>query len=219
MARACYYSRITELDDQLGRLLDWLDDSGQADNTIVVVTSDHGRYVGAHGYDAHNFGAFEEIYRIPLVIAGPGVVRGMNCSARVQLGDLCPTLVDLAGGEAIEESDFRSLLPLLEDPGGHELDFQEAYGEYHGTRFSLCQRILWDEDWKFVFNGFDFDELYHLGEDPEERINLADDPAHRERVASMMVKLWKHARESGDRTLVETHYLSMRFAAVGPDCD
>lgn len=219
MARACYYSRITELDDQLGRLLDWLDESGQAANTVVVVTADHGRYVGAHGYDAHNFGAFEEIYRIPLVMAGPGITEGATCSARVQLGDLCPTLVELAGAEVIEESDFRSIMPLLDDPVGNEDRFREAYGEYHGTRFPLCQRILWDGDWKFVFNGFDEDELYHLREDPAERHNLADDPDHRERVASMMAKIWNRVRESGDRTLLESHYLSMRFAAVGPDAN
>ena len=220
MARACYYSRISELDDQLGRLLDWLEDSEHAENTLVIFTSDHGRYVGAHGYDAHNFGAFEEIYRIPLVVAGAGVEENVASSARVQLGDLCPTILEMTGAAPIEETDFRSVVPLLKEGSGEvEEDFQEAYGEYHGTRFPLCQRILWEGDWKFVFNGFDEDELYDLQSDPEESRNLASLSEHRDRIEKMMQNIWHRARTSGDRTLLESHYLSMRFAAVGPDMD
>ena len=77
-ARACYFARITELDRCFGRLVDQLEDDGQLENTIVIVLSDHGRYVGAHGFDAHNFGAFEEIYKIPLICAGPGIAEGKN---------------------------------------------------------------------------------------------------------------------------------------------
>ncbi len=216
MARACYYGRITELDEQLGRLLDWLEASGQSENTLVVVTSDHGRYVGAHGYDAHNFGAFEEIYRIPLVVAGPGVESGVVSEALVQLGDLGPTLLEMSGAPGIPEADFRSFAPLLREPEENAADFSTAYAEYHGTRFPLCQRIWWEGDWKFVFNGFDFDELYDLADDPGELTNLANLPEHRERVERMMAAIWKRVRDTGDRAILESHYLSMRFAAIGP---
>ena len=64
MARTCYYGRITELDTEFGRLMEHLDTSGELENTIVIVSADHGRYVGAHGYDAHNFGAFEDDIRV-----------------------------------------------------------------------------------------------------------------------------------------------------------
>ena len=218
MARVCYYGRITEIDAQLGRLLDWLDESGQAENTIVVATADHGRYVGAHGFDAHNFGAFEEIYRIPLAMAGPGIAEGMASEALVQLGDLCPTVIELSGSRPIVPPlDFRSIVPVL--GGERRADFRTAYGEYHGTRFPLAQRIWWEGDWKFVFNGFDFDELYDLANDPNEMVNLASLPAYRERVERMMAKIWQRASETGDRTLLESHYLSMRFAAVGPNAE
>ncbi len=222
MARACYYGRITELDVQLGRLLEALEESGQREQTLIIVTSDHGRYVGAHGFDAHNFGAFEEIYRVPLILSGPGIPRGVEHSALVSLMDLCPTILDQTGSRPIDGLDGRSFSPLLDQscPGDsaarHPEEFASLFAEYHGTRFRLTQRIYWEGDWKFVFNGFDFDELYDLKTDPGETVNLAGRPEHRERVESMMRRLWGRLRQSGDRTLLETHYYSMRFAAVGP---
>lgn len=216
MARACYYGRISEIDDQLGRLLEFLEASGQADNTMVVVTADHGRYVGARGFDAHNFGAFEDIYRVPMIIGGAGVAGGASGpEPLLMFHDLCPTLIEVAAAEAIGCSDSRSFASILQ--GEDSRAFDEAYAEYHGTRFPLCQRVLWQGDWKFVFNGFDFDELYDLANDPDERINLAAVPEHADRVRRMMTAVWRRAKQSADRAIVESHYFSMRFAAVGPD--
>jgi arylsulfatase A-like enzyme len=219
MARACYYGRITELDDQLGRLLDWLERIGEAENTMVVVTADHGRYVGARGFDAHNFGAFEDIYRVPMIVAGAGVAETNSESDEplVMFHDLCPTLIEIGGGEVIDETDAQSFAEILRGEEGNGNGFDEAYAEYHGTRFPLCQRVLWQGNWKFVFNGFDFDELYDLCSDPDERTNLAALPEHADRVKEMMAGVWRRAKASGDRTIVESHYFSMRFAAVGPD--
>ena len=217
MALACYYGRITEVDTQLGRLLDWLEKSGEADNTVVIATADHGRYVGSHGFDAHNFGAFEEIYKVPLVIAGSGVAKGIESEALVSFPDLCPTILEITQSKAIETLDSQSFAKVLAEPTGKEEVFQTAYGEYHGTRFPLCQRVLWQENWKFVFNGFDFDELYDLKNDPAEMNNLAAIPEQQERVKRMMAEVWKRAKKSGDRTIVESHYYSMRFGAVGPN--
>ena len=217
MALACYYGRVTEVDTQLGRLLDWLEDSGQLENTVVIATADHGRYVGSHGFDAHNFGPFEEIYRVPLTIAAPGIAVGVESNSLVSLPDLCPTILELTEANEIPELDAKSFVEVLQNAEGNETRFSSAYGEYHGTRFPLCQRILWEGNWKFVFNGFDFDELYDLENDPAELTNLAGRPEQQERVKRMMAGIWKRAKESGDRTIVETHYYSMRFAAVGPN--
>ncbi len=216
LARTCYFGRITELDDQFGRLLDSLEASGQLDETVIAVTSDHGRYVGAHGFDAHNFGAFEEIYRVPLLMAGPGISAGAESESLVGFHDLCPTLLDLSGAEPIEVPDSVSFSPVLQDPTAISRP-HGMYAENHGTRFSLTQRILWQGDWKFVFNGFDFDELYDLASDPWEMHNLANDPAQQKRIASMMKDVWRFIQETGDRTLNETHYFSMRMGVVGPN--
>ena len=216
-ARAVYYALITELDEQFGTLLDHLEAHGQLDNTIVMVLGDHGRYVGAHGYDAHNFGAFEEPYNVPLIVAGPGVANAPDTDAVVSLCDLCPTILELAGAEPIDVPDSRSIAPLLADPAAQAPNFQQAYAEYHGTRFPMMQRILWQGPWKFVFNGFDYDELYNLADDPHEMKNLAGEPAHHDRVKAMMAEIWRIVHATNDRALAETHYSPMRFAAVGPN--
>ncbi len=215
MARACYCSRITELDHEFGRLLDRLEETGELEQTVVIVTSDHGRYVGAHGFDAHNFGPFEEIYRVPLLMAGPGIQGGSSSDAFVGLHDLCPTILDFVDAEQIDVPDSCSFVDVLRT--GNAGTRRGAYSEYHGTRFPLAQRIWWEDDYKFVFNGFDFDELYNLSADPFELENLAADPEHDERVKRMMSEIWREVRETGDRALNETHYFSMRFAVVGPD--
>ena len=79
------------------------------------------------------------------------------------------------------------------------------------------QRILWQTPWKFVFNGFDFDELYNLHEDPHETHNLAGEPNQQQRIESMMLEIWRRVRDTGDRAIFESHYFSMRLACVGPD--
>ena len=216
-ARACYFGRITEIDELVQQLMTTLETTGQLEETIVVFMADHGRYVGAHGFDAHNFGAFEEIYRIPLIIAGPGISSAAHCEAQLSIADIAVTLCDLGDAEPIDVPDSRSFQPLLAQPDLISPEFQTGYAEYHGTRFPLMQRILWKGDWKFVFNGFDFDELYNLRNDPDEICNLAADVDQQHRTESIMAEIWSRVRDTGDRAILESHYFSMRLACVGPD--
>jgi arylsulfatase A-like enzyme len=216
-ARACYFARITEVDQLVGRLTARLEKARQLDNTIVVVLADHGRYVGAHGFDAHNFGPFEEIYRVPLIMAGPGIASGAECRAQVSIADVGTTMCDLGQAEPIITPDSRSFASLLESPDIVPDEFRTGYAEYHGTRFPLMQRILWRGDWKFVFNGFDFDEVYNLADDPSETRNLINAPEQQSRIEAMMSEIWRRVRDTNDRAILESHYFSMRFACVGPD--
>jgi choline-sulfatase len=216
-ARACYFGRITELDRVVQRLTARIDDAGQLENTIVIFMADHGRYVGAHGFDAHNFGAFEEIYRIPLIVAGPGVAVGATCDAQVSIADMGATFCELGSAEPIDVPDSRSFRSLLAQPQAVSPPFETGYAEYHGTRFPLMQRILWQGPWKFIFNGFDFDELYNLQDDPHEMHNRANDPGQQARIESMMAEIWRRVRDTGDRAIHESHYFSMRLACVGPE--
>ena len=216
-ARACYFGRITEVDSLVSRLVGRLEDSGKLDRTVVIFVADHGRYVGAHGFDAHNFGAFEEIYRIPLIICGPGIAKGAECTAQVSIADLGATLCELGGAEPFEAADSRSFCKVLASPEVVHPEFETGYAEYHGTRFPLMQRVLWQGDWKFVFNGFDFDELYNLKDDPAEMRNRIEEPEQRSRIELMMAEIWRRVRDTGDRAILESHYFSMRFASVGPD--
>ena len=217
LARTCYYARITEIDRMAGRLLERIERAGQLENTVVVFTSDHGRYVGGHGMDGHNIGAFEELYNIPLIAAGPGIASGAVTDARVGLHDLCPTLLELAGLPPFESPDSRSFAGVLCDPTGHEREFTTGYAEYFGSRYWLTQRVLWQDDWKMVFNGFDRDELYNLREDPFETTNLANDPAQRARHRRMMAEIWRLVRRTNDATLLNGQWFGLRLGVVGPD--
>ena len=216
-ARACYFSRITEIDQLVGQLTNRLEAAGQLEDTVIVFLADHGRYVGAHGFDAHNFGPFEEIYRVPLIVAGPKINAGSECRAQVSIADVGTTICDIGRAEAIETPDSRSFVSLLSSSNDIPEEFEIGYAEYHGTRFPLMQRIIWQDDWKFVFNGFDFDELYNLNDDPFEMTNLAAKPEQQGRVESMMSEVWRRVRDTKDRAILESHYFSMRFACVGPD--
>ena len=216
MALACYYARITELDVQFGLLLERIEASGQLENTLVVISTDHGRHLGAHGMDGHNFGPFEEIYRIPLVTSGPGVPSGATTDGRVGLHDLCPTLLECVGLAPLDVPDSRSFAPLLRDPSGAAYSFTTGFAENHGTRFTLTQRVCWDGDWKFAFNGFDEDELYDLAGDPWELTNLAQDPAHAERVRQMQRAVWRTIVDTHDKPLVGSQYYALQLGVVGP---
>ena len=215
-AAACYWAMVSEIDALYGRLIARVEAAGQLDNTLVVLASDHGELLGAHGLYCKNFTAAEEVYNIPMLISGPGCARDVLTDARVGLHDLGPTLLELAGCESIEAPDSRSCAGLLVDPKATEADFDTGFAEYHGGRMVLTQRVVWDGSWKFVFNGFDFDELYNLDEDPFEMCNLAEDPAHRERLEQMTKRMWQVVRDTGDRSLFNSHYPILRVAAVGP---
>jgi arylsulfatase A-like enzyme len=216
-AAACYYASITEIDALFGSLVDRLDAAGQLEDTLVVLTSDHGELLGAHGLYCKNFMGAEEVYRIPMTIAGPGVASGQTCDGRVGLHDLGPTLLMLAGCAPMDtHGDSHSFDELLITPQ-QTADWQLGYSEYFGGRMLLTQRVVWNGDWKFVFNGFDEDELYNLHADPHEMTNRINDPTCRNQVESLCRQMWTKCRDSGDASLLNSQYPILRVAPVGPE--
>ena len=215
-ARTCYFASITEIDAQFARVVDFLESVGKLNDTVVIMMSDHGDLLGAHGLFFKDISAFEEIFNVPFIVRGPEVAQGALCEGRVGLHDLCPTVLELAGCAPFAESDARSFLELLAAPNQMEDQWRRGYAEYYGNRHRLTQKVVWDGPWKFVFNGFDFDELYHLDQDPLEMKNLAPDPAYRDQVVKMTQLFWQYARDSEDTPLVGTLYPALRLGAVGP---
>jgi len=216
-AAACYYASITEIDDVYGGLIDIVERAGQLDKTVTIVSSDHGELLGAHGLYCKNLTASQEIYHIPLVFAGPGIAKGKVSDALVGLHDVCPTILELTGAEPFEPPDSKSFASVLRDPDAQTASFDTGFAEYHGGRYMLTQRILWDGPWKFAFNGFDFDELYNLEDDPYEMNNLIDDPGQQPRVRRMMRRIWERIRDTRDHSLFNSHYPILRLALYGPD--
>lgn len=215
-AIACYYAYCTLVDRQVGRALDALEETGQRDRTIVVFLSDHGDMMGAHGLFCKGVPAFEETYRIPLIVSAPGLsAAGTESGVPVSIVDVTPTLIDLAGCQPIERTDGESILPYLS--GARDASDRALYAEFYGQRLSYSQRILWKGGLKYVFNGFDYDELYDLRGDPHELTNLIRDPAYRDTAIALAREMWNKARVSGDASFLDSEYFMYRFAPVGPE--
>lgn len=214
-AAACYYASITEIDEQFGRLIKKLKDAGQLENTIIILTTDHGEMLGSHGIYCKNIAAYEEIYNIPLIIAGPGITKGQVSTACVGLHDLCQTILELTGCETFDVPDSRSFAPVLRKPEC-EKEFDKGFAEYFGGRILLTQRVVWDGAWKFIFNGFDFDELYNLQEDPYELNNLIGKSEYDSIVRKMSAQMWQKIKETNDHSLYKSDYPILRLASYGP---
>ena len=215
--RACHYAVVSFLDAELGRLLDALAETGRARETIVVFTSDHGDMLGGHGLGAKGVATpYEEVYTIPLIMAGPGIRLGVEeREVHVGLADLGPTLLDLCGAPALPGVQGRSFRPVLErrhDPAA----WADGHAEFFGQRFVYTQRMTWRGNWKYVFSPGGVDELYDLASDPHERRNLGADPAHRDRLLEMCGRMWEKMKAIGDTSLVNSHYPTLRTAPVGP---
>lgn len=212
-----YYARITEVDRMFGRLLQIVEQGGLLENTIVVFMADHGQLNWAHGLLSMNVSAFEELYGIPMIIAGPCLAEGQVTTGRVGLHELGPTLLELAGAEPLPETyEARAFTPLLKDPHGQSGNFQDGYAEYFGGRYRLTQRVLWHGRWKFVHNGFDCDELYDLQYDPNEMTNLVQVEAYRSVYHDMVARYWQRLTDTHDKTLYNAHFPTMRLLPIGP---
>lgn len=174
-ARRAYFGACSYIDDNIGKLLETLEETGLADDTLIVFSGDHGDMLGERGlwYKMH---WFEMSARVPLLVHAPGRFEPGRVSAAVSTCDLLPTLVELAGGcvEAGLPLDGRSLLGHLQGQGGHD----EVIGEYmaEGTLGPLM--MIRRGAYKFVYSEDDPWLLYDLSRDPHERENLAGSPEH-----------------------------------------
>ncbi|MBD0378759.1 sulfatase family protein [Paenibacillus sedimenti] len=172
--RAYYYANITFIDEQIGRITQTLEEEGLADNTLVIFTSDHGELLGDHRLWFKNLG-YEGSLHVPMIARWPGVIGpGTRCDELTTLLDIFPTFVNRACGN--RDHDGRSgvdLLKLLAEPASVRRDV--VCSEFYvAPNYMLHVR---SKAWKYLFyqNG-GYEELYHLVDDPQELIDLAEDP-------------------------------------------
>lgn len=195
---AHFFAYCTQIDDQIGRILDVLDETGQADDTMVAFTSDHGDMLGAHRMWIKSWMPYEEVWRMPLVARLPGVIpSGSVCEHLVQTHDLPHTFLALSGAEALPFQDGRSLAPLFEDPSRDDWE-DVIMGVGYGCEFFVTQRLLWTQRYKYVFNGFDYDEMYDLVADPNEMRNLIRDESLAGVRGELRGKLYEMMNRHGD---------------------
>jgi choline-sulfatase len=173
-SRRAYYGAIAYVDDLLGRLTQALRLAALAEDTIVILTSDHGEMLGDRGL-WYKMSFLEGACRVPLVVASPGRFEPRRVAASVSLVDLLPTLIELAGGHAQSLGiglDGRSLAPHLRGAGGHD----EAIGEYLAEGAIAPIVMIRRGAYKFIHSPVDPDQLFDVDHDPRELENLADNP-------------------------------------------
>ena len=131
----------------------------------------------------------------------------------ISLADFAPTIEELAGVREAHSFTGRSLVPFLQ--GGHVEDWRDAmFTQSNGNEMYGIQRAVWTDEWKYVFNGFDYDELYNLKEDPLEMHNLINRPENQEVVKEMCKRMWTFARAHRDTCTCP--YIMVSFAPYGP---
>jgi|TARA_B110000467_G_scaffold163917_1_gene191265 arylsulfatase A-like enzyme len=169
-----YLASISFADAQVGRLLDALEESGKADETIVVLWSDHGMHIGEKE-NWEKFTLWEEATRVPFFVKAPGVTKpGSVVSQAVSLLDLYPTLVDLAGFEIPDHCDGASVVPLLEDPNAEREHSALTSFTYPGNKTGHALR---GNRYRYIYYEWNsLEELYDHDSDPNEFTNLAYDP-------------------------------------------
>lgn len=184
MIRA-YYAATSFMDAQVGRVLDALEELGLAEDTIVVFTSDHGFMLGEHGQWMKNI-LWEPSARVPLIVRVPGrgKVAGKRSPRTVELLDIYPTLVELAGLPDYARNEGKSLTPLLARPDDRQWA-KPALSQVRGGRSVRTERWRYTE-WE---GGKQGRELYDHARDPGEFHNLADDPRHAATVAKLRAML------------------------------
>jgi choline-sulfatase len=175
-ARHAYLGAVSYVDDHLARLLDILRVSGRLENTVVILTSDHGDMQGERGL-WYKMSFYEGSARVPLVVSAPGRFAPSRVASPVSTMDLLPTLVGLAGGDdaaAAEGLDAESLMPLL--TGEHD-DREVVVGQYLAEG-AVAPIVMYRRGpWKLIHSPVDPDQLFDLSTDPLERVNRAADPA------------------------------------------
>jgi arylsulfatase A-like enzyme len=188
---AAYYAVISHLDEQIGRILAALDQTGQASNTVVIFSSDQGLAIGSHGLRGKQ-NMYEHTVGVPIVFRGPGVPRDARRNAQCYLRDLYPTICGLAGAKVPAVVQGKSLLPALGDP--QVVLYPEVFG-YFGD----VQRMIRTDRWKLIdYPKITRHQLFDLRADPLERKDLSADPQHAATMAELSAKLRAWQQQAGD---------------------
>lgn len=177
-----YYALISHLDAQIGRILDALEATGKASNTIVIFTSDHGLAIGQHGLLGKQ-SLYDHSLRMPFILAGPGIPKDSRNDALIYMQSLFATTCEMAGVPVPESVQFPSLVPLV--TGAKKQLHEAIYAAYFND-----QRVVRTEQWKLIRTPSAHQvQLFDIRKDPWEMHNLAADPDQAATLAMLDDKL------------------------------
>ena len=210
-----YMGLIKQCDDQMGRLFKWLEDTGRMDDTMIVLTSDHGDFLGDHWMGEKTF-FHDTSTKVPLIIYDPSpeadATRGTVCDALVEAIDLAPTFVEVAGGEpAYHVLEGESLLPILRGQRNETLrDYVICEYDYSASPVALLLNagvrdgvmfMVANKKWKLIHcEGGYRPILFDLENDPNELEDLGESEDHQDIIADMYGKLFAWTRRQSQRT-------------------
>jgi arylsulfatase A-like enzyme len=210
-----YMGLIKQLDDQIGRLMDFVEEQGIGPDTMIIFTSDHGDYLGDHWMGEKEL-FHDASARIPLIVVDPDpqadATRGLTSSALVEAIDVVPTILDFFGGAAVPHIiEGRSMRPLLR--GAVDKLRDVAVSEYDYSLREVRKRLgvavkdakltmLFDGRWKYIFAEGFRPMLFDLQTDPSELTDLGADPAHQGEAARLERLFFDWARQTSQRTTI-----------------
>ncbi len=190
---ADYYGMITHLDDEIGRVLETLEQTGRADNTIIIFAGDNGLAVGQHGLMGKQ-NMYDHSVRVPLAMVGPGLPQAETSDAQCYLLDIFPTLCDLLDIEPPDSVEGESLMPVIEGT-------QTAIRDNLMFAYMDCQRAVRDRRFKLIeyyVDGERTTQLFDTVRDPWEMDNLVEDPEYGEQLDYLRGELQRWQREVDD---------------------
>ena len=189
---AAYYGMISHTDAEIGRVLAALEETGHADDTVVIFSGDNGLAVGRHGLMGKQ-NLYDHSVRVPLVVSGPGIRAGRRTDALCYLHDVFPTVCDLAGLPIPATVESRSLAPAL--AGAAARPYDSVYAAYRDV-----QRMVRMEEWKLIwYPKIGRFQLFDMAADPDEMKDLSAAPEQAGRLAELKGELAAWQERTGDR--------------------
>lgn len=177
-----YYAMIEHTDAQIGRILKQLEESGQADNTVIIYTSDHGLAMGRHGLMGKQ-NQYDHSVRAPFIVKGPNIPAGKTAPGMFYLNSVYPTAAELAGLPIPVSVDAPSIVPLIN--GEKEAVFDTVFGAYRHF-----QRMVRSQDYKLIYYPMiKRTQLFNMKDDPLEMHDLSANPEYEQRIGHMMAEL------------------------------
>lgn len=173
LAIASYFGLISFIDDNVGQILEALEDAGLEGNTRVIFLSDHGESLGSRGLWGKST-MYDESVAVPMIVAGPGIPAGKTSETPVSIIDICPTALENSGLETPSDLPGRSLIEIAQLPDDPA---RIVFSEYHATAATTGLFMVRRGRYKYIHYLNYSPELYDLVSDPEERRNRASDPA------------------------------------------